>query len=269
MRVALIAGSCHGDSTAFNVLNGLSRGLCARGHAPMILSRDESRFPGLRLKRSSSDPACVYFKDDPAIPLQRIDVAHLIFSGLVRPWHSSLLQAFRSARFKVIVTFQDYRHPEMPENSPKGKQNLGELLHRATRVTAVSRFLLDRVVADFPAVKGKSFVVPNGTDVRQERPVRKKPYILSIGRYSPYKGTDLLLWAYADFLRKGHDADLVLCGPKFREKHFSDLAERLGIGGRVRMLGLKRPEELLALRRDCLFYAAASKIGRASCRERV
>jgi glycosyltransferase involved in cell wall biosynthesis len=182
-----------------------------------------------------------------------------MFSGLFRPWHGSLLRAFRSMRLKVVVTFQDYRHPELPQNSPARRRKLGELLVRADRVTAVSRFLLARVLADFPSIRGKSSAVPNGTDVMEARPVRKKPYILSIGRYSPYKGTDLLLWAYAEFLRKGHDADLVLCGPKFREKHFSGLAQRLGIGGRVRMLGLKRPEELLALRRDCLFYAAASR----------
>jgi glycosyltransferase involved in cell wall biosynthesis len=162
-------------------------------------------------------------------------------------------------RVRVTVTFQDYRHPEMPENTPAGKRGLDALLRRADRVTAVSRFLLDRVLADFPFIRGKSSVVPNGVDIQEARPPRGGPYILSIGRYSPYKGTDLLLWAYAEFLRRGHDADLVLCGPKFRGKHFSGLAERLGLRGRVRMLGLKRPEELRPLRDGCLFYAAAPR----------
>jgi len=127
MRVALIAGSCHGDPTAFNVLNGLSRGLSARRHAAVILSKDEKRFPGLRLRPAPSDPACAYFKNAPSSLLRGlgIDVAHFMFSGLFRPWHGSLLRAFRSMRLKVVVTFQDYRHPELPQNSPARRRKLG------------------------------------------------------------------------------------------------------------------------------------------------
>jgi glycosyltransferase involved in cell wall biosynthesis len=88
--------------------------------------------------------------------------------------------------------------------------------------------------------------------------VAKRPYVLSVGRLAPYKGTDLLLMAFAGLERR--DLDLVLCGAPFHGRHYGPLIEALRLTDRVRLTGLVAPRRVRALLEGCLFYAAAPRV---------
>jgi glycosyltransferase involved in cell wall biosynthesis len=71
-------------------------------------------------------------------------------------------------------------------------------------------------------------------------------YLLSVGETRPYKNIPRLLEAFARLDAPG--LDLVLVGRHDpRERDLRALAERLGVGGRVRFLGFVPDEQLAAL----------------------
>ena len=189
------------------------------------------------------------------------DVINLHFSGWPRPWLLGLEKALASSGARLVVTFQDFEHPELPRGTAAQRTALRRLLRRADTVTAVSAHLRDRVEASLPGLRGKVLVVPNGVGLPApragRRPPARRPYILSVGRLAPYKGTDLLLMAYSQL--KDPKADLVLCGAPFHEDHARGLIAALRLEGRVHLTGLQSPARVAALLEGCLFYAAAPR----------
>lgn len=271
MRIALVAGSYYSDATTFSVFDGLSRALSAQGHSVFVLTRTTAAPPDLHFQRTGRQDRVLELPGSPRLPFallhalraHRIEAVHLHFSGWFRHWLWSLLLARWRRSFALTVTFQDYHHPEMPHNTLLRRLGLRLLLRRATRVSAISRYLLDRVLEDFPSCAFKSAVVPNGVALRanaaRSRRPPHKPYILSVGRLSPYKGTDLVLMAFAELRRKGYAGSLVLCGAGFHHRHFAALARKLGLGGSVRFTGLQTPAEVARLMEGCLFLVAAPR----------
>ena len=252
LKVLLLAGSSHEDATHSAVLNGLAGSLSEAGHSPLIAGRPaRDRRLALPAPKGSVDSTR-------ALPrlLSRTDVVHLHFSGVFRPWMKTLTDS--SAR--IVLTFQDYAHPELPPNDPAGRKALLRLAAKSAAVTAVSNSLAAALQKDLPALAGRVTVVPNGWRPlpHSKMPPAPRPYILSVGRLAPYKGTDITLLAFSLLARK--DLHLVLCGAPFHREHIAGLVESLGLRGRVRLTGLRPPREVRALIEDSLFHVSAARV---------
>jgi len=138
------------------------------------------------------------------------------------------------------------------------------LARRADFVTCVSRQGLGEMRALLPGLRSKSCWIPNGTDFsaapkRAAPNVPRRPFILCVGRLAAYKGIDLLLMAYAGLRPKGHEPDLVVCGPDQTEGRLPRFARELGLAGRVRFMGDTGPSRLRRLLADCLFFVLPSR----------
>lgn len=247
-----MAGASHADATYHAVLSGLAESLSAAGHRPLIAGRSaHDRRLALKVPKGAVDATRVLPK-----LTGETDVIHLHFSGTFRPWMAALSRE----RARLILTFQDYAHPELPANDPAGRKSLERLAAEASAVTAVSKSLAAALERDLPALAGRVSVVPNGWRPLPlvPPPPAPRPYVLSVGRLAPYKGTDVTLMAFSRLGRT--DADLVLCGAPFHRAHIDGLVMKLGLRGRVRLTGLRPPEEARALTRECLFHVSGARV---------
>jgi hypothetical protein len=140
------------------VLQGLRLAYRKLGHEAFIVSPLAPRaaklafapLRGVRRVRSSRELAR-------ALRESGADLAHLHFSGWMRPWLRPLASA--ALPCPLVLTFQDFEHPELPGGS---RRDLRALARRADAVTAVSRELRRRLVRALPELRGKVRVVPNG-----------------------------------------------------------------------------------------------------------
>ncbi|HBL16146.1 MAG: hypothetical protein A2X36_04225 [Elusimicrobia bacterium GWA2_69_24] len=269
MKVALLAGSTYSDATTHSVFTGLRSAYERAGHEAWVVSRPGSG-DGLAFPPESAERLLILDAPPLRLPVQlwgilrrrRIEVVHLHFSGWFRSWHLGLLPLTRLSSCRWVVTFQDFGHPELPPNDGWRAAALGLLLDRAGAVTAVSDFLKARITRSLPGLDGRIRTVYNGVpDPGGPGPAGTgpsgRPYILSVGRLAPYKGTDLLLMAFAKLERP--DLDLILCGAPFHGSHIAGLIHALGLRDRVRLTGLRPQAEVRALMKGCLFYAAAPR----------
>lgn len=130
----------------------------------------------------------------------------------------------------------------------------------AARVVVVpSGFVRDRVLARFGPEPSKVRVVPHGVEVPPPRPVEEldalrhryrldAPVVLYPAITYPHKNHAVLVEAFAEVLRGGSDALLVLTGGEgAEERALGDQVARLGIGDRVRRLGRVPATELHGL----------------------
>ncbi|GAB4138964.1 glycosyltransferase [Thermopirellula anaerolimosa] len=126
----------------------------------------------------------------------------------------------------------------------------------------VDRYVcVSRSVADFSATAGllsprKIVVIPNGVEVDSDCPrsrirpqpvesfrvgsedvVRKMRCVTFVGRLVPQKGVDVLLESAATWLRAFPDTTLQIVGDGPQKALLRDMADRLGIDGRVAWLG--------------------------------
>ncbi|MFA6316152.1 MAG: glycosyltransferase family 4 protein [Elusimicrobiota bacterium] len=136
------------------------------------------------------------------------------------------------------------------------------LARRAEAVTAVSRTGLSELLSSMPWIRPKAAMVPNGAD--PPRPCLPGPrtgreYVLCVGRLAAYKGTDLLLMAFADLLAQGFDLDLVVAGPDQTSGSLYAFARSLGVSGRVRFTGAVPLSEVASLLAGCLFFVLPSR----------
>lgn len=135
------------------------------------------------------------------------------------------------------------------------------LVRRSRAVAAVSRAGLADLLESFPAARGKSSVLPNGADAPRPRRAAppRRPFILTIGRQAAYKGTDLLLLAFAGILEQRPALDLVVCGPDQAGGRLRRFSQRLGLHGRVRFTGAVSAARAARLTSDCLFFVLPSR----------
>lgn len=271
MNIALLPSAFYSDPTYHRVLSSLKREFARSGHRAIVISKEG--LPSLARKTGESEK--------PALPLydrrlpgkkrralligalaERLSpgtVLNFHFSGWLRPWHAPVLLSERLAGARLVVTFQDYCHPDLPPLTSASRPAMRALLDRAHSVTAVSGFLSRMIARDFPSAAGKLRVIPNGADPCPAAGRRScGNYILTVGRQAPYKGLDLLLFALADARGKGCDAGLVVCGAG-ENGPLRGLAEKLGIGDKVTFKGVVPPEEIGKLMKGCLFYATTPR----------
>ena len=218
-RVALVPGGRLDDPTYRRVFAGLSRAL-----RPLGFSARPCRPSSVR----SFAP----------------DLVHLHVTGRVPRLPPGM---------PLVVTFQDLDHPDLPKAS---ERELRALVHRASAVTALTSPMAKELRARFGR---KVSVIGNGVGESFFAAGRGGAGpIVSVGRLAPYKGMDLLLWAFADVLRSHPSARLEILGRDFQRGHHRRLARRLGLSSSVRFLGDRGRVESV-LRKACVFVGASRR----------
>lgn len=181
---------------------------------------------------------------------ERFDVCHVQF-------FSRGLAGLKPADFPSTARFV-LTHQGASLGLLENRAAFFKLLKRAERVTAVSKAGLKELKKRFPGIRRKATAIYNGTEILPEcRPAYRRPYILSVGRLAAYKGTDVLLLAFAALGAAGQE--LVLCGPDQTGGRMRRFAGRLGLRGRVRFLGARSPSAVERLLRGCSVFVLPSR----------
>jgi glycosyltransferase involved in cell wall biosynthesis len=134
-------------------------------------------------------------------------------------------------------------------------------LQRADAVFALSDYTLSSVRAMMKTDEAQ--LAPCGVDTDlfhpASAPLPARDYILCVARLSDRrKNVEMLLRAYAMLLRKNKNLpDLYLAGEP-PSPASQKLLDQLGIADRVKLVGIKRGEELAELYRKALFFVLSS-----------
>ena len=262
----------------------LAAGLARRGHDVVVHTRrDDATAPdrlttpdGYVVDHVTAGPPAEVPKDE-MLPLmtefgerlrqawreERPDVVHAHF------WMSGLasVAAARDTGIPVLQTFHALgsvkrRHQGRADTSPPGRVGLERRLCREVdRVIATCRDEVEELGAlGLPAYRAD--VIPCGVDTSLftpgPRPAGGPQRLLVIGRLVTRKGVGNAVEALARLCRAGRDVELVVAGGPAREaldadpeaRRLADLAQRLGVGGRVRFLGGVARDEVPGLMRS-------------------
>ncbi|MBI5624196.1 MAG: glycosyltransferase family 4 protein [Elusimicrobia bacterium] len=240
--IALLPGTTLSDPTHRRVLAGLKAALRSRGWAASAFCPAGTPLSALRSLRPG--------------------IVHLHTSGRVTAQAERRVRDCLGRGSKLVLTFQDLGHPDMPRPSAALRRRVAGLARRASLVTALTADLARRVRQEHPAVSRKLRVVGNGVDSGWFRPAgaarRPGDDILAVCRLAPYKGVDLLLWAFGTLAKTRPSARLNFCGRDFQAGHYRRLARRLGIAAKVRFRGEVSRSRLAAeLSRARVFVSAS------------
>ncbi len=176
-----------------------------------------------------------------------------------------------SPRPRLVVTFHDVTFLLLPRRYPIVRRLYMEAITRASarvadaiitpsqtvRNDVIARLGVpgERVVAVAEAAAPQYTPVEDGDTLGRVRWKYHLPsrYILSVGSLEPGKNRARLIAAYSRLRGAGTDCPLVIAGqPAWRHESDADLAQRLGLGERVRFLGFVPDDDMPAL------YSAAT-----------
>ena len=173
-----------------------------------------------------------------AIRSWRPDVVHAIGAGPQAAYVAVLRPLLRA---RLVFTAQGeltFDAQDVFARSTSLRGGLRRILRAADAVTACSAYVL-RDLTDFAAIRGPSWVVPNGVepaDFAQARPEsRERPYVLAVGRLVPQKGLDVLIEAFATSALA--DLDLVIAGDGPERERLRERAAQLRLAQRVHLAG--------------------------------
>jgi glycosyltransferase involved in cell wall biosynthesis len=129
------------------------------------------------------------------------------------------------------------------------EHRLAEKTARADGVVCISDYARSQVMALVGTEHWhKLRIVHCGLDVDRfavvDRGGRQAREVLTVGRTVPVKGQALLIEAIAELARRGVEARLTVIGDGPQLPELRDLAERLGIAGRVELAGAVGQEEI-------------------------
>ncbi len=149
------------------------------------------------------------------------------------------------------------------------------LLRRADRVTAVGQFVKQALIDHEGIGSGRIEVVHNGIDpqifeqactptaraaVRGEWGVADdQPVILQVARFHPVKDHATAIRALAGVVREVPNAVLVMAGDGDRLQEMEGLAQRLGVSGNTRFLGVRQDIPNLMAGADAFILSSLSE----------
>lgn len=140
----------------------------------------------------------------------------------------------RTTRVPVVATL----HVDIAWQPAIYRTNLLSLLARAHAVAAVSRPLLGDAIEAFPTQAQKLHLVENGLARQGRSEIEAEPaHFLYLGRLVTEKGVDIALRALARLSDRAPAVRLTIAGDGPDRAMLEDLAETLGLGGRVSFLG--------------------------------
>jgi len=134
-------------------------------------------------------------------------------------------------------------------------------LRRATRVVACARSVAASVRALAPEVEARLSVIPNGVEpgLFADGPAypHPRPYVVAVGRLVTDKGFDVLLEAFAHL--GAPEVDLLIAGDGPERRRLAAMRERLGLEGRVHLLGAADRATVARLYRGARLVACPSR----------
>jgi len=260
MRIALATRHL-ADSTSTQAVGGLGRALTERGHAVEVFTQSA---PAGKARRAFRLPCRVLpargLAERFSAALERggFDHVHLRVGGAHENPLLRGLRAFaQSTRAAVSLQFDDFGNPDLPTESARTAKALEELFAARARVCAISNAVRERVARRWPRLRGRIAVIPTGIDPAPANAATGRD-VLCVGRLSPYKGLDLVLFASAG-LSRGFRGKLVFAGYGTKDPYLARLAERLGLADRVRLLGLVSHKEIRRLLARSSFLVMGSR----------
>lgn len=167
----------------------------------------------------------------------------------------------RRHRLVVTVRGSDIR---VQSNDPHLKPWQTRLLKKADSVIAVSRSLLQDLLALYPSTRNKAQVIPNGLDrswldQAATTPTASGRYVLFVGRLHVIKGVDLLLRAWSQAQAQVPCVKLWLVGEGQELESLRLLSEQLGVSTSVQFEGYKTAVELRCLYRNAAVVVLPSR----------
>ena len=269
------------------VTRELARGLAGRGHEVALVVPS----PAWRGRLATTEHVSVMYRGSlrwpfydgmrlgclPAAAARKLiasfapDVAHIH-----SPVTLGVMAQIGARQRRVPVVYTNHYLPVnvRPSTAPRSRvvdtlfyRHVVGFSNRCTYVTAPTstalRLLRER------GLRVPSGVLSNGVDLGAYSPgpaddrirhryglLAGRPLILSVGRLSPEKRTDVLLDAAA---RLGTDTQIAIAGSGTDEARLRARAQRLGLGGRARFLGFIPGSDLPGLYRLADVFAIASE----------
>ena len=157
----------------------------------------------------------------------------------------------REFHLPVVITGRGADLNQLPAYGVPRKQILWAARRAAAMIT-VCQSLKDSLIG-LGGEAGKIHVLRNGVDLAQFKPIDRDvarsalglsgPTLLSVGALIPRKGHDLVIKA----LSLIPDATLMIAGEGSERARLQALADQLGLGSRVRLLGQVTHEQLTPL----------------------
>lgn len=140
---------------------------------------------------------------------------------------------------------------------------LGNALHMADWVTAVSSATLSDLLRIAPEIRNCSSVIYNGVDPPDIVPDPisfDPPRILCLGRLIHAKGVDLAIAAFASLLNRWPRARLTIVGEGPQRNQLEKQAAGLGLADSVKFTGMVRPEDVPALMNQATIVVMPSRV---------
>lgn len=159
----------------------------------------------------------------------------------------AVLDACRQARIPLIVHFHGFDAYDQKVLDGVGKR-YPELFDYASAVVAVSRDM-ERQLVQLGAPPAKVYYNPYGIDVglfQGADPAHAPPTFLAVGRFVDKKAPHLTLLAFGRVLERCPEARLVMIGDGYLLEACKQLADGLGVAGRVDFLGVVPHAQVVA-----------------------
>jgi len=157
-----------------------------------------------------------------------------------------LLPTRRRAGTPCLVTLQQH----LPRNLLAASSAAGRALREATAIVTCSAATRTELLDAVPELAPQCTVIANAIPDAEERAAidpPRTPRLLCLGRLVEEKGFDLAVRAFANSCARLPQAELVIAGDGPCRSPLMDLAQRLGVGERVRFTGWVDPSDRLAL----------------------
>lgn len=123
------------------------------------------------------------------------------------------------------------------------------LSNKAAKIIVVSNDMKNELI-QLGMDANKMINHPYGVDVakfKQTQPAKNKNIIISVGRFTGKKAPDLVIKSFALVLKEIQDAELWMVGSGEKFEECKSLIEELGLQEKVKLWGVKKPEEISQL----------------------
>jgi len=154
----------------------------------------------------------------------------------------------------------------------RGSPLLARNARGASWIASISREARDALVAlAGESVRNKIGIVHCGVNPDEYRPggEKRKGKIVSVGSLDERKGHDVLIRAVERLVRGGVDAHLEVAGTGPEEQNLLELARRLGVADRVKLLGPAHPRRVKELLSEAQAFALACRVDENGARDGV
>lgn len=179
------------------------------------------------------------------------DVFHPSYYHLTRPFD------WRALRKPVVLTVYDFtfsKYAHRYERSEKLLRDQEAAIRRADIILCISHSTRADLLERFPDCEGRSVVTHLASSLPAPISIRcphDRPYFLFVGARAFYKNFDLAVRAVELLNKCGHQVDLLVVGPPWKDEEEKSLAEQ-GADRFVKLFEFPPDEILVSLYSHCV-----------------